>query len=191
MDQVGDRLAVGELAAAVSSPTRQASIGPVGGLGRVAVPPEQVGDRVLGEPEAVVHPEPVRRRALGVVEVDLLGDAREQRLAGRPRGRRRARPPCRPARPRASCRAARSRRACPVGVHELLERGRVEADDVDGRARRAAARPAPSVRAASSARAASLRRMLRSSNGISLSERNSLTRQHSCQVGVRASVLSV
>jgi hypothetical protein len=44
----------------------------------VAVPPEHVGNRVLGEAQAVVHAKAVGRLALRVVEVDLLGDPREQ-----------------------------------------------------------------------------------------------------------------
>jgi len=45
----------------------------------VSVPAEDVGDRVLGEAEPVVHPEPIRSGALGLVEGDLLGEAREKR----------------------------------------------------------------------------------------------------------------
>ena len=48
-------------------------------MGVVSVPAEDVGHRVLGEAQPVVHPEPVRSRALGLVERDLLGEAREQR----------------------------------------------------------------------------------------------------------------
>jgi hypothetical protein len=40
---------------------------------------KDVDDRVLGEPQPVVHAEPVWSLALGVVEVDLLADAHEQR----------------------------------------------------------------------------------------------------------------
>src|SRR5512135_3500460 len=46
----------------------------------VPVAAEEVGDRVLGESEAVVHAEAVGRSALGVVEVDLVGDSRQQRM---------------------------------------------------------------------------------------------------------------
>ena len=165
--------------------------GPVGGLGVVPVPAEQVGDRVLREPQAVVHAEPIGRRALGVVELDLLGDAREQRLQAVGEVVAGLDDSARPGTRRASSRAARSRDGRPVRAHQLLERRRVEADDVDVAPEelRHDERPRYAPRARS--RASSLRRMLRSSNGTSLSERNSLTRQHSCQVGVRASVFSV
>jgi hypothetical protein len=43
------------------------------------VPAEQVGDRVLGEAQPVVHAEPVGRRALRVVEVQLLADPGQER----------------------------------------------------------------------------------------------------------------
>ena len=79
MDQVGDRLAVGELADSRSRVGHaQASIDRSVGSGVVSVPAEEVGDRVLREAEAVVHPEPIRSGALRLVEGDLLGDAREQ-----------------------------------------------------------------------------------------------------------------
>ena len=41
----------------------------------VAVAPQEVDDRVVGKPERVVHPEPVRTAAFGLVERDLLSDA--------------------------------------------------------------------------------------------------------------------
>lgn len=49
----------------------------------MAVTAEQVGDRVLGEAEPVVHAESVRRRPLRIVELDLLGDPGEQRTQTR------------------------------------------------------------------------------------------------------------
>ena len=45
----------------------------------MAVAAEQVRDGLLGEPEPVVHTEPVGRRSLRVVEVELLGNPVEQR----------------------------------------------------------------------------------------------------------------
>jgi hypothetical protein len=45
----------------------------------VSVPAPEVGDRGLGEAQAGGRAEPVRRRALGVVEVELLLDACEER----------------------------------------------------------------------------------------------------------------
>ena len=79
VDQVRDRLPVGKL---LDEARLHASgvDGPVGGLGGEPVAAQQVCDRVLGKAEAVVDAEPVRAHALRVVEVDLLGDAREQRL---------------------------------------------------------------------------------------------------------------
>ena len=43
------------------------------------MPPEQVGNRILSKAQSVVHAEPVRPRPLGVVKVDLVADAYEQR----------------------------------------------------------------------------------------------------------------
>jgi len=50
-----------------------------GALGRfVAVRTQQLDDRILREPEPVVHPETVGRRPLGRVEVDLLADTGQE-----------------------------------------------------------------------------------------------------------------
>jgi hypothetical protein len=46
----------------------------------MAVTAEQVSDRVLRKPKPVMHAQPVRRRALGVVEVDFLADSRQERV---------------------------------------------------------------------------------------------------------------
>ena len=44
----------------------------------MAVVAEEVGERVLGEAEPVVHTEPVRRRPLRLVEGDLVADPRQE-----------------------------------------------------------------------------------------------------------------
>src|SRR5436190_4637161 len=85
VDEVGDGLAVDELAdrrAQLHVNRWAATLGvgrPLPNAGLVAVPAKQVGDGLLGEAQAVMHPEPVRSRALGVVEVDLVGNPGEER----------------------------------------------------------------------------------------------------------------
>jgi hypothetical protein len=50
----------------------------IDGLGRMVMASEKVGDRLLGEAKSIVHSQPVRRGALGIAELDLRSNTRQQ-----------------------------------------------------------------------------------------------------------------